>query len=158
MKDMEIVEPKRGDRLVLNGKETRIYEFDEDHGTHLEDGRWVCISKFEKKGGIWVEKGKPTRIFAIGERYSKATLAHPGVAVDRPAVFEGGNPERIVTSSPCCHLHARKLRLDDLLKNLEDGVGEICVHCKWWYKVTLLFRDSPRLGAYGVRWESRGGQ
>lgn len=154
---MEFTEPKRGDRLVMGGKETRIYGFDEDHGTHLEDGRWVCISKFEKKGDVWVEKGKPVRIIPVGEQYGKREIAHKGVAVDRPAVFEGGAPMRVVTSSPCCVLYARKLRLDDLLHNLEDGILDICTQCRWSYRVTLLYKGSPRLGLYGTRWESQGG-
>lgn len=43
-------EPKVGDRVFMPGGELAITGFDEDNGTQLSDGRWVCASRFEYLG------------------------------------------------------------------------------------------------------------
>lgn len=43
-------EPKVGDCVFMPGGELAITGFDEDNGTRLSDGRWVCASRFEYLG------------------------------------------------------------------------------------------------------------
>jgi hypothetical protein len=51
---MERPEPKKGDPLIDRGYHTTIYRFDDDLGTGLYNGGWVCISEFEKgEDGVW---------------------------------------------------------------------------------------------------------
>jgi hypothetical protein len=157
---MEFTEPKRGDRIFHSGRITTIDSFDEDHGTFLGNGQWVGISDFEKDGdGIWTKIAAP-RTYEIGEEY-KASSLRKGVAVIRPAVFSGGTSgkDKVVTTSPCCQLYMRRLDFGDLTSDLaarQGGWLEKCTACKAQYKVMLMFTGSPRLGLYGVRWESEG--
>jgi len=157
---MEFTEPKRGDRIFHSGRITTIDSFDEDSGTYLGNGQWVCISDFEKDGdGIWTKIAEP-RTYEIGEEY-KASSLRKGVAVIRPAVFAGGasGRDKVVTTSPCCQLHMRRLDFGDLISNpaaRQGGSPEQCTSCKAHYKVMIVFTGSPRLGLYGVRWESEG--
>lgn len=157
---MEFAEPKRGDRIVYGGRITTIDSFSEDDGTFLRSGQWVCISDFEKNAdGVWVRTDSP-RTYEIGEHYKGSSL-RKGVAVVRPAVFAGGvsGKDRVVTTSPCCQLHMRRLDFGDLTSDLasrQGGWSEQCTACKAQYKVMLMFTGSPRIGLYGVRWESLG--
>lgn len=51
---MERAEPKVGDKLKDCGRLTEIAGFDEDNGTRLKSGAWVCISEFERgNDGVW---------------------------------------------------------------------------------------------------------
>lgn len=43
-------EPRIGDRVLMPGGEPTISGFDEDRGTRLSDGRWVCASRLEYLG------------------------------------------------------------------------------------------------------------
>lgn len=41
-------EPRRGDTVVMSEtEETKIHGFSDDHGTRLDNGRWICASKLE---------------------------------------------------------------------------------------------------------------
>jgi len=157
---MESVEPKRGDRVVHNGRIVTIQDFDEDNGTHLGFGQWVSINEYEKNSdGVWVRVDSP-RTYVIGEPYKNSSL-RKGVAVIRPAVFAGGvsGKDKVVTTSPCCPLYLRRLDFDDLTSDLarrQDGWSEQCNSCKAHYTVQLMYTGSPRIGLYGVRWESLG--
>jgi hypothetical protein len=157
---MEYVEPKAGDRIVHRDTITTIDSFSEDDGTFLRNGQWVCISDFEKnQDGVWQRKSAPLT-YEIGEHY-KASSLRKGVAVIRPAVFSGGvsGKDKVVTTSPCCQLYMRRLDFGDLTSDLaarSGGWSEQCSSCKAHYKVMLVFTGSPRLGLYGVRWESMG--
>lgn len=157
---MEFVEPKRGDRIASGGRITTIDSFSEDDGTFLRSGQWVDISDFEKnEDGVWVRTHSP-RTYEIGEPYKVSSL-RKGVAVVRPAVFAGGvsGKDKVVTTSPCCQLYMRRLDFGDLTSDLaarQGGWSEQCNSCKAHYKVMLMFTGSPRLGLYGVRWESLG--
>lgn len=157
---MEYIEPKRGDRIFHGGRITTIEGFDEDSGTFLGNGQWVCISDFEKdEDGIWMRKPAP-RTYQIGESYRNSGL-RAGVAVIRPAVFSGGvkAEDKVVTTSPCCALFARHLNFGDLSSDIAARSGgwlEKCTQCKAHYKVSLVYTGSPRLGLYGVRWEALG--
>lgn len=157
---MEYTEPKRGDRIFHSGRITTIDSFDDDHGTFLRNGQWVSIDEFEKnEDGVWTRTPAP-RTYEIGEQY-KASSLRRGVAVVRPAVFAGGasGKDKVVTTSPCCQLHLRRLDFADLTSDLaarQGGWSEQCNSCKACYKVKLMFTGSPRLGLYGVRWESLG--
>lgn len=157
---MEFTEPKQGDRIFHSGRITTIDSFSDDHGTFLRNGQWVDISDFEKNGdGVW-QKVAALRTYEIGEQY-KASSLRKGVAVIRPAVFAGGmtGSDRVVTTSPCCPLYMRRLHFGDLTSDLaarQGGWSEQCTSCKAQYKVMLMFTGSPRLGLYGVRWESLG--
>lgn len=63
---MERVEPKVGDRLLHGSQITTIEGFDEDHGTYLRSGLWVCMSDFEKnEDGVWVKESSQVRVFRI---------------------------------------------------------------------------------------------
>lgn len=56
---MERPEPKCGDVLIDRGYKTTIDGFDEDRGTRLYDGNWVCISDFVKNAeGAWVRESE----------------------------------------------------------------------------------------------------
>lgn len=157
---MEHVEPKCGDRIAHGGRITTIYSFSEDDGTFLRNGQWVCISDFEKnEDGVWVRIDSP-RTYEIGEQYKVSSL-RKGVAIVRPAVFAGGmsGRDKVVTTSPCCQLYMRRLDFGDLTSDLasrQGGWSEQCTACKAHYKVMPVFTGSPRLGLYGVRWESQG--
>ena len=51
-------EPKVGDPLIDRGYRTVIDGFDEEYGTRLRSGGFVCISEFEKNPeGTWLRKG-----------------------------------------------------------------------------------------------------
>lgn len=159
---MEHVEPKMGDRLEDGGRTTRIQGFSEDRGTHLDSGRWVDISDYTKdRDGVWWLEPKP-RMYGIGETYGGYHSSRKGSSVIRPAVYLAGanGPDKVITSSPCCTLNARRLDFDDLNSNLaakQGGWLEKCTGCKWHYTLTLVFTGTdPRLGLYGVRWESKG--
>lgn len=157
---MEFVEPKRGDRIFHSGRITTIEGFDEDYGTRLRNGQWVCISDFEKNpDGVWTRKPEP-KTFQIGEEYSNRHTSLKGTKVIRPAVFLGGKVDKIVTTSPCCTLTSRRFDLDDLLSGVavqQGGWSDTCTGCKWYYRVTVVHTGSdPRLGLYGVCWESMG--
>lgn len=159
---MEFVEPKRGDRIEDNGRITTIDSFHDDHGTKLYSGRWVCISDYTKgKDNVWRKEPKPDE-YAIGETYENYRSSRKGSSVIRSAVFLAGanGPDKVITSSPCCTLHARRLDFDDLNSTLaakQGGWSEKCTGCNWHYSLTLVFTGSdPRLGLYGVRWESKG--
>lgn len=157
---MEFVEPKVGDQIAHGGRITTIDSFSEDDGTFLRSGQWVCISDFEKNAdGVWVRTDSP-RTYEIGEAY-KASSLRKGVAVVRPAVFSGAlsGKDKVVTTSPCCQLYLRRLDFGDITSDLaarQGGWLEQCNPCKAQYKVMLMFTGSPRLGLYGVRWESLG--
>lgn len=157
---MEFTEPKRGDRIFHSGRITTIDSFDEDNGTFLSNGQWVDISDFEKNvDGVWAKIPGP-RTYEIGEQYKVSSL-RKGVAVIRPAVFAGGmsGRDKVVTTSPCCQLYMRRLDFGDLTSELaarQGGWSEQCTSCKAHYKVMLMFNGSPRIGLYGVRWESLG--
>jgi len=157
---MEYTEPKRGDHIFYNGRITTIDGFDEDSGTRLRDGQWVCISDFEKdEDGIWTRKPAACT-YEIGEAYKVSSL-RSGVTVVRPAVFSGGvsGKDKVVTTSPCCALFARHLNFGDINSGTAARNGgwlEKCNQCKAHYKVSLAYTGSPRLGLYGVRWESLG--
>lgn len=157
---MEFVEPKRGDRIFHGARITTIDSFSDDYGTFLHSGQWVDISDFEKNSdGVWTKKSAP-RTYEIGEQYKNSSL-RKGVAVIRPAVFSGGTSgkDKVITTSPCCQLHMRRLDFGDLTSNpaaRQGGWLERCTSCKAQYKVMLMFTGSPRLGLYGVRWESMG--
>lgn len=157
---MEFVEPKRGDRVAYSGRITTIDSFSDDHGTFLRNGQWVDISDFEKnEDGVWVKKAQP-RTYGIGESYKNSSL-RKGVSVIRPAVFSGGvsGRDKVVTTSPCCPLYMRRLDFGDLTSDIaarQGGWSEKCSSCKAHYKVMLMFTGSPRVGLYGVRWESLG--
>jgi hypothetical protein len=157
---MEFVEPRQGDRIFYSGRITTIDSFSDDHGTFLRNGQWVDISDFEKNAdGVWMKKAAP-RTYEIGEAYKNSSL-RKGVAVIRPAVFSGGvsGRDKVVTTSPCCPLYMRRLDFGDLTSDIaarQDGWPEKCSPCKAHYKVVLMFTGSPRVGLYGVRWESKG--
>lgn len=159
---MEFVEPKRGDRIECNGRITTIENFGEEYGTRLHSGPDVDISDYTKdKDGVWRKEPKP-EAYGIGETYQNYRSSRKGSSVIRPAVYLMGanGPDKVITSSPCCTLHARRLDFDDLNSSLaakQGGWSEKCTGCKWHYSVTLVYTgNDPRLGLYGVRWESKG--
>ncbi len=157
---MEYVEPKRGDRIFYSGRITTIEGFDEDHGTFLRNGQWVSIHEFEKNAdGVWARKPAP-KTFQIGEKYTNRHTSLKGTKVIRPAVYLGGKVEKIITTSPCCTLTSRRLDFGDLTSSLAEDQGgwtETCTGCGWYYKVSAVYLgDGPRLGLYGVCWESMG--
>jgi hypothetical protein len=43
---MKRPEPKRGDKVIFPDPETHITGFDEDAGTRLNSGAWVCVNRF----------------------------------------------------------------------------------------------------------------
>lgn len=157
---MEFMEPKRGDRIFHSGRITEIDGFSEDDGTILRNGQSVCISNFEKNSdGVWVLKSPP-RTYLIGEHYENYRSSRKGVAVIRPAVYQGGKTEKVITTSPCCTLTVRHLDYADISSDLAQRTGgwdETCTACGWHYTVRLVSQtNDPRLGLYGVRWESKG--
>lgn len=157
---MEFVEPKRGDRIFHSGRITTIDSFSDDYGTFLRNGQWVSIDEFEKNADdVWTRKPAP-KTFQIGENYTNRHTSLKGTKVIRPAVYLGGKVEKVVTTSPCCTLTSRRLDLGDLTSDLavrQGGWSEICTGCKWCYRVTVVHTGSdPRLGLYGVCWESLG--
>lgn len=159
---MNIIEPRRGDRIEDNGRITTIDGFSDDDGTKLYSGQYVCISDYTKdKDGVWRREPKPY-MYAIGEKYDGYRSSRKGSSVIRPAVFLAGanGPDQVVTSSPCCTLNARRLNFDDLNSSLaakQGGWSEKCTKCGWHYSLTLVYTGTdPILGLYGVRWESKG--
>lgn len=159
---MEQMEPKVRDRIAYGGRITTIEAFDEDNGTYLRSGAWVCMSEFEKnEDGVWVMRSSRARVFQIGEKYSNRSTSRKGATVIRAAVYEGGleGPAKVITSSPCCPLDSRRLDFDDITSSLAEGSGGWsvkCTQCGWHYKVLLEHTGDPRLGLYGVRWISEG--
>ncbi|QJD53808.1 hypothetical protein SEA_KELA_248 [Streptomyces phage Kela] len=157
---MEFMEPKRGDKVVYQGQLRTIEGFDEDHGTHLGMGAWISINEYEKNGeGVWVRTDSP-RTYLIGEPYENYRSSRKGVAVIRPAVYQKGSTEKVITTSPCCTLNVRHLNYADVSSDLAKRTGgwsETCTQCGWHYAVSLVSQtNDPRLGLYGVRWESKG--
>lgn len=153
-------EPKRGDRIFHSGRITEIDGFSEDDGAILRNGQSVCISNFEKnEDGVWTLK-LPPRTYLIGEQYENYRSSRKGVAVIRPAVYQKGKAEKVITTSPCCTLNVRRLDYADVSSDLARKTGgwsETCTQCGWHYTVSLVSATKdPRLGLYGVRWESKG--
>lgn len=157
---MEFVEPKPGDRIFHSGRITTIDSMDEDNGTFLSNGQWVCISDYAKdRDGIWTKESAP-RIFQIGEKYTNRHTSLKGAMVIRPAVYQGSQEERVITSAPCCVLASRRFNIADVASDLAIRMGgwsTTCTGCGWHYRVTLVHTGNDfRLGLYGVRWESMG--
>ena len=105
---MEFVEPKRGDRIFHSGRITTIDSMDEDNGTFLGNGQWVCISDFVKgEDGVWVRE-LPPRTYKIGDSYSGSDISRKGASSSGlPSIRE---PRRSVSSLPppaaCAHRDA----------------------------------------------------
>lgn len=157
---MEFVEPQRGDRIFHSGRITTIDSFSDDYGTFLRNGQWVSIDQFEKnEDGVWMRKPEP-KTFQIGENYTNRHTSLKGTKVIRAAVLASAKADKVVTTSPCCTLVSRRLDLDDITSSLAEkqgGWSEICTGCKWCYRVTAVYTgNDPRLGLYGVCWESLG--
>lgn len=96
-------EPKVGDEIVDHGTRTTIDGFDEDHGTWLRSGGWVCMSEFDKDGnGVW---HRPSKTNPIPPLEMPVPADGPQQLVDAESRLRN-NPTRYTTDTVLAELLA----------------------------------------------------